>query len=340
MNHFAIDLHDEYSQICQMSPDRVVLLEAKVPTRAPALREFFRGKESGRVFFEAGPHGLWVSELLTELGHEPVPIHPRRLRLIAESRNKNDRVDAEMIARLSVSDLELVRPIRQRSRQTLDERSITTTRATLVETQKVLRTTLRGLVKPFGLRLPAGKKTALSEAAKADLPPGVKSSVDALLEVLNTIALKVRAFDQSIQQMSERPHTERMKTIPGVGPLVAVAFAHAIEDPTRFSSDDVGAFVGLTPPNRTSAGKQLSVKERGRPGDPYVRGLLVQAAWTLVNSRSQSDLAQWGRKKMEEIGSKKGAVAVARKLAVLMHRLWLHDQDFIAHPPRRSKRAA
>ena len=124
MQHVAIDLHDEYSQICVMNEQRELLAEIKVPTRRGALRDFFRQRERSRVIFEAGPHALWVSELLTELGHEVVACHARRIRLIAESRNKNDRVDAELLARLSLSDLELIRPIQQRSRSTLEQRSI------------------------------------------------------------------------------------------------------------------------------------------------------------------------------------------------------------------------
>jgi transposase len=340
LNHIAIDLHDSYSQICVMSPDRVIVMEAKIPTTATAFREFFRGRERSRVIFETGPHALWVGELVRELGHEVIACHPRRLRLIAESRNKNDRVDAEFMARLSLADLDLIRPVRQRSRETLDERSITTTRAALVENQKTLRLTLRGIVKPFGVRLSTGRKTALTEAAQASLPPGLRSSVDSLLDVLHTLALNIRELDKAIEQLSDRPHTQHMMTIPGIGPLISVAYSHTIEDPTRFSSGDVAAFIGLTPVNRSSAGKILAPKDRGRPGDPYVRSLLIQAAWTLVNSRSDSELAQWGRKKIEQIGRKKGPVAIARKLAVLMHHLWLHEEDFIAHPSRRRESAA
>jgi transposase len=338
LNHIAIDLHDEYSQTCVMSPDRKILIEAKIPTSDVALREFFRGRERSRVIYEAGPHALWVGELLTELGHEAVPVHARRLRLIAESRNKNDRMDAETMARLSLADLDLIRPVKQRSRETLDERSITTTRAALVESQKRLRVTVRGLVKPFGVRLSSGKRTALSEAAQANLPPGVRTSVDAMLTVLNTLALEIRALTQAIEQMAERAHTQRMMTIPGVARSSRWCSVTRSRIPGGSPPDDVGAFVGLTPSNRSSAGKALSPKDRGRPGDPYVRSLLVQAAWTLMNSRSESELAQWGRKKVDEIGPKKGAVAVARKLAVLMHHLWLHDEDFLAHPSRRSNR--
>lgn len=340
MDHIAIDVHDEYSQICVMNQAREILLEGNIPTRREALIEFFRGRQSARVVYEAGPHALWIGELLGELGHEPVACHARRVRLIAESRNKNDRVDAKFLARLSISDLDLMRPIRQRSRETLDERSITTTRAALVETRKRLRTTLRGLVKPFGIRLPKGKKAALSEASKIVVPTHVRGSINALLEVLNTVAQKIHELDQSVEQLAERPETRRMMTIPGVGPLVAIAFQHAIEDPHRFDPNDVGAFIGLTPSNRSSAGKKLPATDRNRPGDPYVRSLLIQSAWTLINSRSQSDLAVWGRKKLREIGGKKAPVAVARKLAVLMHHLWLHNEEFIAHPRRNGKATA
>jgi transposase len=333
LQHVAIDLHDEYSQICVMNDSREVLAEAKVPTTRAALSDFFSQRASARVVFEAGPHSLWVSELLTELTHEPMVCHPRRVRLIAESRNKNDRVDAELLARLSLSDLELIKPIQQRSRDTLGERSIVRTRAALVQTQKQLRTMLRGLVKPFGVRLPRAKKKALLEAADTELPPMVRKSVDALLATLATVGEQIRELDKEVERLADQhAAAARLQTIPGVGPLVAITFIYAIEDPARFAAKDVGPYTGLTPSNRSSAGKKLSPKDRARPGDPYLRSLLVQSAWTLLNSRSQSDLAQWGRGLLDRIGSKKAPIAVARKLATLMHHVWLHDCDFIAHP--------
>lgn len=329
MQHVAIDLHDEYSQICVMSTEREVLAEVKVPTRRAALSDFFRQRERSRVIFEAGPHALWVGELLGELGHEVVACHPRRVRLIAESRNKNDRVDAELLARLSLSDLELIRPIQQRTRKTLEQRSIVRCRASLVETQKRLRTMLRGLIKPFGVRLSAGKKRALIEAAATELPPLTRQSVDAILKTLQTIATQLHALNEAVERLAaEHPAATRLQSIPGVGPLVAISYVHAIEDPARFASCDIGPYLGLTPSNRSSAGKKLGPKDRGRPGNPYVRSLLVQAAWTLMNSRSESDLARWGRGLIERIGAKKAAMAVARKLATVMHHLWLHEEDF------------
>jgi transposase len=285
------------------------------------------------VIYEAGPHALWVSELLSQFGHETVICHPRRVRLIAESRNKNDRVDAELLARLSLSDLELIKPIQQRSRTTLEQRCVLRTRAALVETQKQLRTMLRGIVKPFGVALPAGKRRAITAAAEADLPAEAALGVGSIVTTLATIAEQIHLLDRRVEQIAAaHPAGARLQTIPGVGPVVSAAFIHAIEDPHRFAATDVAPFLGLTPSNRSSAGKKLNPKERGRPGDPYVRSLLVQAAWTLLNSRSESDIARWGRKLLDRIGPKKAPIAVARKLATLMHHLWLHEQNFCAHP--------
>jgi transposase len=332
MNHVAIDLHDQYSQICVMNQAREILMEARVPTSRAAFVEFFGQRERSRVIYEAGPHALWVGELLRELGHDPIACHARRVRLIAESRNKNDRVDAELLARLSLSDLDLIRPIDQRSRTTLEQRSVVRVRAAMVDTQKRLRTMLRGLVKPFGVRLGGGKKRSLVEAESVQLPDLARVSVDALLTILNAIAHQIRELDAHVERLaSHHDVAPRLQTIPGVGPLVAISYIHAVEDPARFASRDVGAYLGLTPSNRSSAGKKLSSPERGRPGDPYVRSLLLQAAWTLMNSRSQSALAIWGRGLIERIGPKKAAFAVARKLATLMHRLWLRNEEFCPH---------
>jgi transposase len=341
LHHVAIDLHDQYSQICVMNQAREILAEAKVPTTRAALNDFFRQRARCRVIYEAGPHALWVSELLTTLGHEPLACHPRRVRLIAESRNKNDRVDAELLARLSLSDLELIKPIQQRSRATLEERSVVRARAALVETQKRLRTMLRGLVKPFGVRLTGGKRRVLAELATLDLPPQAAQSVEAIRVTLATIAEQIYHLDSRIEKLSaSQPAAARLQTIPGIGALIAITYIYAIEDPARFASTDVGPYLGLTPSNRSSAGKKLGPKEKGRPGDPYLRSLLIQAAWTLMNSRSESDLARWGRQLVDRVGPKKAAVAVARKLATLMHHLWLYDQDFRAHPKAHPKIAA
>jgi transposase len=335
MNHVAIDLHDQYSQICVMNDSREVLVEAKVPTTKAAFSDFFRQRERCRVIVEAGPHALWVGELLKTLGHEFVACHPRRVRLIAESRNKNDRVDAELLARLSLSDLDLIKPIELRSRTTLEQRSVIRVRGALVETQKRLQTMLRGIVKPFGLRLEKGKKRALIAASSADLPELLRASVDSLLKVLDATALQIRELDKHVEQLAaHHPAASRLQTVPGVGPLVAMSYIHTIEDPARFGATDVGPYLGLTPSNRSSAGKKLAASERGRPGDPYVRSLLLQSAWTLMNSRSESDIAVWGRALIDRIGPKKAAFAVARKLATVMYCLWLREEDFCAHPIR------
>lgn len=333
MDHIAIDLHDEYSQICVMTLQREKTLEAKIPTTRTALRSFFEHRAPSVVVMEAGPHATWVSELLSKLAHQPMVCHPRRVRLIAESRNKNDRVDAELLTRLSLSDLELLRPIQQRSTDTLADRSLIRSRATLVETQKRLRTTIRGLVKPFGVRLGGGKSRMLTDLAEAVLPPQVRLSIDCLLTTLETVAKQLRELDVQIDQLNDKHEmTENFRSIPGIGPLVAITFKLAIDDPYRFKRGDIGPFLGLTPSNRSSAGKKLAPSERGRPGDRYLRDLLIQSAWSLMNSRSESNLAQWGRSLKERIGGKKAAVAVARKIAELMHHLWICNERFVPHP--------
>jgi transposase len=268
MDHIAIDLHDEYSQICVMTLQREKVLEAKIPTTRAAFRSFFEHRVPSVVVMEAGPHATWVSELLKELGHQTMVCHPRRVRLIAESRNKNDRVDAELLARLSLSDLDLLRPIQQRSTDTLADRSLIRSRATLVETQKRLRTTIRGLVKPFGVRLRGGKSRMLEDLADAVLPPQVRLSTDCLLTTLETVATQIRELDVQIDQLNDKHEvTENFRSIPGVGPLVAITFKLAIDDPDRFKRGDIGPFLGLSPANRSSAGKKLAPSDRGRPGD-------------------------------------------------------------------------
>lgn len=333
MNHLGMDVHDAYSQICEINEQREVLFEGKVATTRRAFREFFQGRKGMRVILESGPHATWIAAVLEELGHEPVICHARRIRLIAKSRNKNDRVDAELLARLALSDLDLIRPVPPRSSETLGRRSVVRCRATLVQMRTTLRVTLRGLVKPFGIRLRPGYRHLAEDASSSGLPELVRESLSTLLETLDTINRQIKLLEAKIEQLTDQsPQAERLQSIPGVGPVTALSFCLAIE-PDRFSRGDVGPFLGLTPPNRSSAGKKIQPGDRARPGDRYLRGLLIQSAWSLMNSRSESDLAEWGRGLSERIGTKKAAVAVARKLAELMHHLLAHEQTFQAHPP-------
>ena len=173
----------------------------------------------------------------------------------------------------------------------------------------------------------------LEDLADAALPPQVRFSTDCLLTTLETVAKQLRELDVQIDQLNDKHEvTENFRSIPGVGPLVAITFKLAIDDPDRFKRGDIGPFLGLTRANRSSGGKKLAPSDRGRPGDRYLRGLLIQSAWTLMNSRSESDLATWGRALKERIEPNKAAVAVARKIAELMHHLWIHNERFVPHP--------
>jgi transposase len=283
---------------------------------------------ASRVALEVGTHSPWVSRYLAGLGHEVVVANPRKVQLITHSVRKNDRIDAERLARLARVDPKLLSPIRHRGEQVQADLAVIRARAELVDTRTKLINSARGLAKPMGERLKDCDAEQAGEALGEGMSEATRKVIGPLLKTIEAIHKEIRGYDQQIQEIAGRyPEIELLTVIHGVGTLIALTFVLTLEDAERFAhSRDVGAFVGLQPKQRDSGNSQ---PEMGisKAGDRLLRRYLVQGAHGILRQGApESDLQRWALKKLEGGNGKRAkrrmVVAVARKLAVLMHHLW------------------
>lgn len=334
MEYCGIDLHQTYSEICILDEEGEVTETSRVRTSRSGLTRFFGQRQPMRVAVEAGGSSPWVSRLLGELGHEVVVCSPRRVRLIAESTLKNDTVDAEVLARLLRMDPAFLQPVRHRSERAQLLRSKLLVRRSLVEARVRWINTVRGLLRSFGYQVPGRvSRTFVERVDRVQLPTDLRQVIKPLLNELELVTGEIERCDEGLAELArELPEVERLRQVPGVGPITALYFVLSIDDPHRFRrSRDVAAFLGLRPSIRASGG----VSHYGRitkEGDPEMRRLLVQAAHAMMLTRADCSLKRWAADLRQRRGAGKAAVALARKLAVLMHHLWINGRDFEAFP--------
>lgn len=338
----GLDLGDRFSSACGLDTESgEVVREWRMPTTRKGLAQHFEDQPAMRIALEVGTHSPWVSRLLALWGHQVLIANPRKVRLIAQNRRKSDRFDGRTLARLARFDPELLSPVRHRTTECQQDLAVLRARAALVRARTLLVNHLRGAVKSAGERLPSC--SAASLARQAAVPEGLRSTLDPVLTIIAELTEQIRAYDCQLEALSER-HAESaaLRQIAGVGTLTSLAFVLTLEDPARFAdSRQVGAYLGLTPGTRQSGDSdpQLHITKEG---DPFVRQLLVQSAHYILGPFGPDcDLRRHGLKLTERGGKaakKRAAVAVARKLAVLLHRLWLTQQRY--EPFRESARPA
>jgi transposase len=324
----GLDLGDRFSCFCILDAKGSIVEEDRVATTPAGLRRRFRSRRSALIVIEAGSQSPWVSRLLAELGHEVLVANPSRLRLIYENRSKSDRVDARFLARLARADRKLLSPIQHRSEQAQQDQALLRSRDALVRTRTTLINHVRGIVKGFGIRIPKVNTIGFHKRATPELLGGLHETLTPALETIGAITVQIKALDKRLEDISQLvyPETQLLRQVPGVGPLVALAFVLSIEDPDRFAkSRTVGPFLGLVP-RRDQSGDSDPERRITKQGDGYVRRLLVQAAHYILGPFGpDSDLRRYGSRIAAHGGKnakKRAVVAVARKLAVLLHRLW------------------
>jgi len=330
----GLDLGDRISYSCFLNEAGEVIWEDKLPTTAKGIEEVFGTIPRSRIALETGTHSPWVSRQLTQLGHEVIVAHARNVRLIGESSRKDDQRDARTLARLARIDPRLLGPVRHRSAQAQIHLTVIRARAVLVSTRTALVNAARGLTKSYGARLPkCGTEQMNREIAKR-LSQELRDALDPLLADIESLNQRIAQYDGRIEQIAKEvyPQVAVLKQVKGVGPLIALTFVLTLDDPHRFRhSRDVGCFLGLRPGRRNSgmSEPQLHISKEG---DRYLRTLLVQGAHYILGPFGQdSDLRRWGLKLAERGGKnakKRAVVAVARKLAVLLHKLWVSGEVY------------
>jgi transposase len=275
-----------------------------------------------------------VSRYLEKLGHEVLVANARQVRVIYDNDRKTDTVDARTLARLARVDQNLLHPIRHRSAAAQADLAVLRARDQLVAVRTTLINCVRGMVKSVGERLPRVSADYFAEKAGGQVPACVKVALSPLLEEIRRLTASIREYDRLIEELARTkyPGTQLMRQIPGVGVVTSVAFALTIDDPNRFhKSRDLGSYIGLRPKQSDSGSStpQLSIS---KAGDHMLRKLLVNCAQYVLGPWGQDcDLRRWGLSLMARGGKnakKRAVVAVARKLAVLMHKLWVSGEVY------------
>jgi len=325
----GVDLGDRWSQYCILGVEGETLPEGQLRTTQEDVGEFFRELTTARVVMEVGTHSAWVREVITEWGHEALVANPRLMEGSKRRKRKSDRIDANKLARLGRVDPQSLYPIRHRSREVRQDLVVLRARDALVSARTELINTTRGLVKSMGTRLPRCSSPSFAEKVKDAIPLEVREALLPLVQLVETVSECIERYDQKIEDLGRKKygHTTLLRQVKGVGPITSLAYVLTLEDPQRFaSSREVGPYLGLVPKQEDSGESQPQLGI-SKAGDRMLRRLLVGSSQYMLGAFGpDSDLRRYGLRLCERGGKnakKRAVVAVVRKLAVLLHHLWV-----------------
>lgn len=328
------DLGDRYSELCVLDQAGEVVQEMRVRTTPTGLSKAFRAVGRGRVIIEVCGLSRWVEEVALGLGHEVVVANARKVQLISKGGHKTDRSDAELLARLGRADVKLLSPVKHRRQDAQVDLVHLRARDTLVQARTMLINHVRGIVRSFGKRVPTCGADYFVRHARPEVPPELAPALDPVLDQIDALTARIVGFDRWAEVRAEHayPESARLTQVPGVGPIVALAFMLTIDKKERFArSRTVGAFLGITPRRHQSGARDPELRI-SKAGDGFVRRLLVISAQGILRPAAQdSDLRRWGlalASRGHKAAKNKAVTAVARKLAVLLHRLWVTGEKY------------
>jgi transposase len=331
----GLDLGDKYSYLCLIdSQSGEIIEEGRLRTTPEVLRRrFVSERPPMRIAIEAGTHSPWASRVMEECGHEVLVANARKLRLIYANKRKTDEVDAENLARLARVDPKLLYPLKHRGEDSQAHMAIIRSRQALVDCRTQLVNHVRGAVKSFGHRLPKCPARSFHNKAAEHIPEALMPALGPILEQIGSLTQRIRDYDRQLEEISKEryPETDLLRQVEGIGPLTALTFVLTLEDPYRFEkSRSVGAYLGLVPATDQSGDRDPREKRISKEGDEMLRKLLVSCAHYILGPfGSDSDLRRHGEKIASRGGKnakKRAVVAVARKLAVLLHSLWISGE--------------
>lgn len=330
----GMDLGDKYHLAVVFDTDGNELDVATVTNTKAGIKKYFGTYSGSTVAIEAGTHSPWISRLLEEMGCHVCVGNPRKLRFIWDSKDKSDERDARMLGMVCRIEPRLLSPLHHRGRQAQSDLVIIKSRDMLVRSRCQLINHARGVVKSIGERLPSCSTESFTRRCEEHVPSELRPALKPIFEALVQLNAQIHELDAKITQLcrEQYPETERLQQVSGVGPVTALSYVLSIEDPARFKkSRQIGPFLGLTPKRDQSGDidKQLRIS---KAGNKYLRQLLVGSAHYILGPfgpdsrlrRHGLSIAARGGKNAK----KRAAVAVARKLAVLLHQLWISGQTY------------
>jgi transposase len=330
----GVDLGDQWSNYCILGLGGETLREGQFRTRRQEVGEFFQGLAVSRVVIEVGTHSAWVREVIAGLGHEVLVANAQRMEGRKRRRRKNDRIDAAKLARLGRVDPKSLYPIQHRSTEVREDLLVIRVRDSLVESRTKLISTVRGMVKTLGARVQGCSSVSFSGKAADQIPPAVQETLQPLLRLIQTLSEEIKSYEKRIEKLGSEKYmdTKLLRQVNGVGPVTSLAYVLTLETPQRFKrSRDVGPYLGLVPQQEDSGDSQPQLGI-SKAGDRMLRKLLVGSAHYILGPFGpDTDLRRFGMKLCERGGKnakKRASVAVARKLAVLLHRLWSSGEAY------------
>ena len=324
----GLDLGDRRSRACVISADGTVLEARSVATEVAALTRWVQRYPRARVVMEVGTHSPWVSRTLSALGHETVVANPSELYGRRRRRRRNDKLDAEQLGRLGRADPALLHPVQHRGERAQVDRAILQAREVCVSARTQMINHVRGTVKALGTRLSPCSAEVFATRVAGEVPAALGPALTPVLTQIAALTQQIRAYDRMVEALgtTQYPETARLRQVAGVGALTALAYVLVVETPEHFPRPRaLGSYFGLVS-RLDESGEWQPQLPITKAGNRLVRQLLVQAAQYILGPFGPpSDLRQWGERLMQRGGKnakKRAVIAVARKLAVLLHRLW------------------
>jgi transposase len=340
----GLDLGDKHHVAVVFEADGTEQAPVAVGNTMKQVTKYFEAHPEAVVVMEAGTHSGWISRLLEGQKHEVWVGNPRKLRAIWDSTDKSDSRDARVLGLMFRLEPRLLHRVHHRGEKAQCDLALIKSRGMLVETRTKLVNHVRCIVKGMGARVRTCSAASFPEKAKEDIPVVLWDALGSVVEQIRQLTVTIREMDKLVKRMCEEqyPETSRLTQVGGVGHLTALAFVLTLEDPTRFKkSRSVGPFLGLTP-RRDQSGKTDKQLPITKAGNVYLRQLLVGCAHYIMGPFGKECDLRTGGERIAASGGKNGkrraVVGVARRLAVLLHRLWVDGSEYV--PVRKAIRKA
>jgi len=330
----GVDLGDQWSHYCILGLEGERLAEGQLRTTPRDITEFFEALNAARVVVEVGTHSAWVREVICSYGHEVLVANPGLMEGSKRRKRKNDRIEANKLARLGRVDPQSLHPMQHRSREVRQDLVVLRARDALVAARTELINATRGLVKSMGSRLPKCSSPSFAQKVEETVPVELRDALMPVVRMAAALSDCIQGYDEKIEKLGREKyeHTALLRQVKGVGPITSLAYVLTLENPDRFvKSRDVGPYLGLVSKQEDSGESQPQLGI-SKAGDTMMRRLLVGSAQYILGPFGpDTDLRRYGLRLCERGGKnakKRAAVAVARKLAVLLHCLWVSGEVY------------
>ena len=328
----GLDVSQEKTAVCVISEHGKIVKEVQVASEPEALLRWISDQDGAisAVGLEAGPLSQWLHRGLSEAGLPVVLMETRQVKGALKAMPiKTDRRDAEGIARLL--HLGWFRPVHCKSVSAQEVRAVLSARKAVQQGFITLEMSLRGLLRNFGLKVGTISRGRFEQRIRelAAGNPMLGAATEPMLRARSALRRELAGLERHVRQLAqEDPVCRRLMSMPGIGAVVSLTYRSAVDDPARFtSSKKVGPWVGLTPSRNQSGERDISGGIT-KAGDVNLRRALCQAATVMMHRGRATWLRTWAAKLARRRGAKRAMVALARRIAVILHRMWKDDTDF------------